>query len=40
MLRKIYLSNKFKGIDIQEMEKTASEMGNSVESQMNNYIKK
>lgn len=29
MLRHIYLSDKFKGIDLEELQKTASEMGNS-----------
>lgn len=29
MLRHIYLTNKFKGIDLEELQKTATEMGNS-----------
>jgi hypothetical protein len=39
MLRHIYLTNKFKGIDLSELQKTATEMGNSP-MQALMYIKK
>lgn len=39
MLRHIYLTNKFKGIDLEELQKTASEMGNSP-MQALMYVKK
>lgn len=39
LLRHIYLSNKYKDIDLKEMEKTASNMGHSVQ-QMMEYVKK
>jgi hypothetical protein len=39
MLRHIYLTDKFKGIDLSELQKTASEMGNSP-MQALMYVKK